>query len=261
MKRAVLILAWMVLLAVSQPSVMAAAQTDGGLVTWVVYYRVAPKDTDTFVDLVRSYYGRTLDAEMASGNVVGWGVADKTNDDDGATHLAWIGYPSWSAMQEVGERLETEFTEMDANRKAHFDRTFDEIVESMDESVYQGIVRRTDLDAPTPKFLVIGEYRARPGKAAEGTALYTEYGQPIYEQLLAEGHVTGYGLSVPALHERGLTHVTWFAIDGLGRMDAVSRAFAGLESREFAERRLAAFDPAGHHDNLWYILHLGGLEE
>ncbi len=239
----------------------ATAQDTAPWTTWVFLYKAKPDKGDQLVDLIKTHFGKEIESQIAAGTILGWGIASRSNYDGGYTHVEWVSHPNWTAMASSEESFEGAWEAMEKAEKEAIRRSFDEVLEERPHNrVIRTVVRRAEGWDRPPKYLVMGEYRARPGKWSAGTALYKEF-VPIYEKLADDGEITGYGMAVPALHDKGgWSHWTWIALERLAGMDAVDAALSDYVTEEFDARRAEIFDPAGHHDQLWRILHLSGPE-
>ena len=83
--------------------------------------------------------------------------------------------------------------------------------------------------------------------------------QPIADKLIEDGVISGYGLSTEELHgDHGFTHRSYFAIPGLASIDAIQAAFAAAGGPGIQAWTEAVFEPDGHSDVLFMVLHAGG---
>ena len=112
----------------------------------------------------------------------------------------------------------------------------------------------------TPKYSRIGYYKATPGNGGKLTAIYKEHLQPVYENLLADGTITSFGLSTQEIHGVGdWTHIGWYTMSNLGSIDTVQQA---VDAAAFTEEMGAEIGPmmdrSAHWDQVLLIAHLGG---
>ena len=99
----------------------------------------------------------------------------------------------------------------------------------------------------------------KPGKGDEWEDLWKTYTKPIYDKLVADGSIFGFGVDTEYIHtEDPGWRAIWVVTTGLGAFDKVDAAFrAAFEARSEAEREAigARFrsltEPSEHRDGLW----------
>jgi hypothetical protein len=246
------------LLLLAAPAPPAAA-ADGPL-AWVILDTLKPGKGADYVRLITENYGPTLDRMQAEGKILGWGIAEKSNADGGYTHAGWVVYPDWTAYAAVEDAFGAAFANATAEDQAKITAGFVDATEPHAHQMryLRGVVFQFAADGPPPRYLITGDWFARPGKEAAARAVFDQ-ARPILDRLLAEGALTGFGLYEQELHDGGSSHVTWFTCADLSAMDKFNAAFAAAgDNGQIAEQMAAAFDMSAHRDSLWQIRHLGG---
>ncbi len=238
---------------------LPAAAADGPI-AWVILDTLKPGKSADYVRLITENYGPTLDAMQAEGKILGWGIAEKANSDGGYNHAGWVVYPNWAAYQAVENAFGAAFAGVSAEDQAKITAGFVDATEPHAHQIryLRSVALELAADGPPARYLMTGDWHARPGKEAEVGAFFA-HARPILDRLLAEGAITGFGLYEPELHDGGSSHVTWFTCADLGAMDKVHAAFAAAEAEGSMDEQIGAlFDMSAHRDSLWQIRHTGG---
>lgn len=68
------------------------------------------------------------------------------------------------------------------------------------------------------------DYTVRPGKEADFLNLVKAIGQPVRDQLVADGVVEAWGLEVPLLRTGGATHTVWYSVRDMAGVEKVQNA-------------------------------------
>jgi len=111
-----------------------------------------------------------------------------------------------------------------------------------------------------PRYIYVSYYTARPGQ--DLTAYYKKHASPIYDKLLADGTITGYGMYTQELHgEPGWTHLSWYTTADLGAIDSVGTAFEASFTEEMMSEAMEVMDWSAHKDQVLLIVHLGAMPQ
>ena len=235
----------------------ALATAQEGTVSWIYMYKVKRGQGSELVELVKTHYGADIEAQIDAGNVTNWGIASKSNYDGGYTHIEWLTHPSWAALAASEAAWETAWKAKSRAEKDAEERGFTAVLaERTVNRVAAGVVRAAgDSDTP-PKYLVMGEFQALPGKASAGTRLYKELAQPVWAKLAADGAIGAYGMAVPAMHDGGWSHWTWYTLVDMSSMAAVQEALGAFANDETDRQIAEIFDMSAHRDTIYSIEHL-----
>jgi hypothetical protein len=234
------------LLAVLLSCVSSAAQQakPQPLIFWYVY-TLQPGKEDEFLDLVKTVGQPVRDKLMADGVVTAWGVqASMLRVPGEGTHWIWYAVDDWSGIEKVDAAMRAQIAKMSsgdsgaaAGKKggkptgsvndrlkeiADMSKTHDyvtrELVSNESQTLPAGIL-------PFTRYAFV---KVKPGKGGEYRKAWEKYNKPVYDKLLADGVITGYGLDVEDVRTSGeFTHFTWADTKDLAAMDKVRNAFLG----------------------------------
>jgi hypothetical protein len=80
--------------------------------------------------------------------------------------------------------------------------------------------------------------KVRPGKGGDYRAAWEKYYKPVYDKLVADGSILGYGLSVVEVKSAGeFTHFVWVNAKDLAGYDKARAAFVADRQRRTEEER------------------------
>lgn len=251
-------------LAVVASLVTAPAAEAQETVSWIAFEKTKPGKSRDLIGMTLKEDAPMYDELMKNGTLMAWGIAIPIHHrpDDDWNYVLWATMSDWSKVGGLQAGFEKSFAsrtpeQMAAMQQAFMDAT---VAGSHHDWVVNGLVYRVSPTAPAPRYLYVGFHQALPGKDGAVTDFYTKHVAPIYEKLMAEGVISGYGLDVQALHgEPGWSHYGWYTMADLGAMDTVSKALeSGLGEARMAEAA-AIMDRAKHSDRLMLIVHMGGM--
>jgi len=257
------VLAFAVLAVVASLPLAPAAEAQE-TVSWIAFEKTKPGKSRDLIGAVLEEDAPMYDELMKNGTLMAWGIAIPIHHrpDDDWNYVLWTTMSDWSKVGGLQAGFEKKFAgmtpeKMMENQKAYQEAT---VEGSHHDWVVQGLVYRVSETAPAPRYLYVGFHQALPGKDGAVTEFYTKYVAPIYEKLLAEGVISGYGLDVQALHgEPGWSHYGWYTMADLGAMDTVAKALeSGLGEAQMAEA-MTLMDRSAHSDRLMLIVHVGGM--
>jgi hypothetical protein len=251
-------------LAVVASLVTAPAAEAQETVSWIAFEKTKPGKSRDLIGMTLKEDAPMYDELMKNGTLMAWGIAIPIHHrpDDDWNYVLWATMSDWSKVGGLQAGFEKSFAsrtpeQMAAMQQAFMDAT---VAGSHHDWVVNGLVYRVSPTAPAPRYLYVGFHQALPGKDGAVTDFYTKHVAPIYEKLMAEGVISGYGLDVQALHgEPGWSHYGWYTMADLGAMDTVAKALeSGLGEARMAEAA-AIMDRAKHADRLMLIVHMGGM--
>jgi hypothetical protein len=85
--------------------------------------------------------------------------------------------------------------------------------------------------------------KVRPGRGGDYRKAWEKYNKPIYDKLMADGVILGYGLAVEEVRTSGeFTHFTWMDTKDLAGMDKLRAAFMADRTRRSQEEQDAIAD-------------------
>jgi hypothetical protein len=243
---------------------LASAQEEPGPISWLSFETTKSGKSRDLIGATIKEDGPMYDELLANGTLTSWGIAIPITH----TPKAHMNYMLWATMDgwaRVGE-LEAGFMKLFASRTpeqmAEGQKLYQESVEKnshLDWIIRHVVYQQGSLEVP-PKYFRIGYYKATSGNEGKITAAYKEHFQPIYQQLLDDGVITSFGLSVQEIHGVGdWTHIGWYTMADLGAIDRVQAATANALSEEEGAKIGPMMDSSAHWDQVLLIVHLGGM--
>lgn len=223
-------------------------------ITLVTYYDAKDRDGNGLVEHMKKYgIDDILNAEMEAGNVVNWGLGNRTLDGPEYSHIAWVTYPTWSAWEATTEAFDAHFEAL-GEEGEDSQKTLQELLNGMDEMVIHHLQVNVNEEVK-PEFLMVSVFRAREEMGESAIEWLTA--PSSIEQLIADGTVAGAGVFTQRTFHTNpeWTHGNWLTFSGLDKLDAIEEAWEADATEEAAAARAEIFDPAGHHDELYWIVH------
>lgn len=188
---------------------------------------------------------------------------------DGFTHVEWVTFRDWAGIEAFIQAFfaaqAAKTPEQMASEEAAWQAA------TVHGSHWDSIFRHVDFhtagaEGPRPQYLSLSYYRARPGEESKVADLYGRAVAPVFQELMAEGVVGGYGLAVEELHsDPSWTHMGWSSMSSLASQDTIDAAFAAAdaarsedETKEIESSTRELFEPGSHWDRILVNVHLGG---
>jgi hypothetical protein len=238
-------------------SAVAQQMPEQPLTLWYVY-TVRPGQEAEFMKLVNAVGAPVRDKLMTEGAVIGWGIDTPIlRNPEGSTHWIWVSIPNWAALEKVNKAMAAQFAKIAAddaaaaedarkrNRPAgkDFTQRVNEIVDTSKTRDYltRDLVFGGATTPPPAGTLPITRYnfaKVHAGMAGNYREAWEKYSKPVYDKLVSEGVVLGYGLSVEELKtDDDFTHFIWVVVKNLGDFDKVRDAFRADRGRRSQEER------------------------
>jgi len=224
------------------------------LIFWYVY-TIQPGKEDEFLDLVKTVGQPVRDKLMAEGVVQAWGVqAAMLRAPGTGTHWIWYEVADWSGIEKVDGAMRAQIAKIGAGdsggasgKKATkpAGSVNDRLREIADMSKVHDYVTRTlvtnELPNSPPGVLPFTRYnfvKVKPGKGGDYRRAWEKYNKPVFDRLIADGVILGYGLEVEEVKTSGdFTHFIWIDTKDLAAMDKFRAAFiADREHRSQEEQ-------------------------
>jgi hypothetical protein len=232
------------LLAILLSCISSAAQQakPQPLIFWYVY-TIQPGKEDEFVDLVKTVGQPVRDKLMADGVVQAWGVqASMLRVPGNGTHWIWYIVSDWSGIEKVDTAMRAQIAKFSPNDSAATAgkkgqkpaaSVNDRLREMADMSKTHDYVTRelvSNESSTTPAGVLpytrYGFVKVKPGKGGDYRKAWEKYNKPVYDKLIADGVILGYGLDVEEVRTSGeFTHFTWVDTKDLAGMDKLRAAF------------------------------------
>jgi len=236
------------LLVVAAPAF--AQQPPAQPLTFYYDYTVKPGKEAAFLELVKTVGQPVRDKLMADGVVLAWGIDVPLLTVPGtATHSIWYSVADYAGVQKVDDAMRAQRKKLaddEAARKvARGATTEDRVIDVFDVSKSHFYLTRDLVSAVTPAppagVLPYTRYnfvKVHPGKGADYRAAWEKYNKPVFDKLLADGVILGYGLAVEEVKTAGeFTHFVWYAAKDMAAFDKQRSAFMADRNRRSQEER------------------------
>jgi hypothetical protein len=144
------------------------------MITWIRYYRAQPDRDAELAPLLRPAADPVLGTLSAEGKVRGWGIgAPLSQNDDWWTHLAWIDFANWGAVDGFVDTL---------------------VGAQLPAAVARDVFLRhtVEPDAPStvrPRYVAMHMHWIKRGHEDDALALFHEWARPLFVELAAAGKV------------------------------------------------------------------------
>jgi hypothetical protein len=250
-KRLLFCLLAMLLSCISSAAQQAKPQP---LIFWYVY-TIQPGKEDEFMDLVKTVGQPVRDKLMADGVVLAWGVeASMLRVPGEGTHWIWYAVNDWSGIEKVDAAMRAQIAKMSssdssasAGKKGQkpAPSVNDRLREIADMSKTHDYVTRDLVSNESPTapagvlpFTRFAFVKVKPGKGGDYRRAWEKYNKPVYDKLVADGVILGYGLDVEEVRTNGeFTHFIWADMKDLAAMDKLRAAFIADRERRTQEEQ------------------------
>jgi hypothetical protein len=180
-----------------------------------------------------------LDKLMANGTILGYGAYETfVHELDGPTHGTW-----WTANSIANlDKARVELLKLAPSQAQLQAKHRDYLLRS--------VIHKGSSVKPGSGFLVVAYYSALPGKGQEWRALWEKYQKPVFDELVANGTITQYGLDVEQVHTSDPNgRYLWYTTSGADGVDKVGAAQnAANEKRTEQERQTITLQLAAVSD-------------
>ena len=238
-------------------AVSVAAQQAGEPVSYLAEFKVKPGQESTFVDLVKKYDKPVFDKLQADGAVLAWGLDTRViHREDGTTHVLWWVTKDYAGMDAVFAALRQINPPAADQEKLRAATDLSKHHDHLNRTILMN-VREEEPSAPL--YTSWSFVKVDAGKSGEWRKLFEKYNKPVFDKLVPDGTIFGYGIDVEEFHtdDPGWRAV-WVLTTSLGAFDKIDAAFAAdrqarsEEERESIGRQFRDITtPGEHRDSLW----------
>ena len=199
--------------------------------TWVGMDTVKPGTGMQYPALFAKYNKPLLDQMVADGIALGWGLGYELAGPGGFNYVVWVTMPGWAGMGAVEAAFDARYEGLSEEEQETMIAEWMAVMEPGEEK-YQ-LLRHTVFNANPDariKYLRLSNFTVKPGYDSEVSKMYKSFMVPVYDQLLKEGAIAGYGLIEQAIHsDSSFTHEAWITFAELADLEKVEKAFMGAE--------------------------------
>ena len=233
----------------------AAQQAQPQPLTFWYVYTITPGKEDEFMDIVKTVGQPVRDKLMADGVVLAWGVqASMLRVPGNGTHWIWYVVSDWSGIEKVDAAMRAQIAKLSSNdsmtstakkgQKPAASVT-DRLREVTDLSKAHDYITRglVSKEAPTTPAGVLPYTRynfikVKAGKGADYRKAWDKYNKPVFDKLVDDGVLLGYGMDVEEVRTNGdFTHFVWMDTKDLAAMDKLRAAFLADRDRRTQEEQ------------------------
>ena len=216
--------------------------------TFYYDYTVVPGKEGEFMKLVQTVGAPVRDKLLADGVIQAWGIETPVlRYPGGTTNLIWFSVANWDGVEKVLNGMEAQLAKLAADEaKSNVKPTTAERTRSTFDmpKTRDWLVRDIVTGfgpQPPAGVLPVTRYnfvKVKAGKGAEYRATWEKYNKPVLDQLVKDGALLAYGMSVEEVRTDGdFTHFVWMAAANMAGLDKVATAFnADRARRPEAER-------------------------
>ena len=216
--------------------------------TFYYDYTVVPGKEDEFMNLIKTVGAPVRDKLLADGVILAWGMETPVlRYPGGTTHLIWFSVANWDGVEKVLNGMEAQLAKLAADEAKSNTKptTADRMRATFDMPKTRDWLARDVVTGfgppPATGVLPVTRYnfvKVKPGKAAEYRATWEKYNKPVFDQLVKDGVLLAYGMSVEEVKTDGdFTHFIWMAAANMAGLDKMGAAFnADRARRTDAER-------------------------
>jgi len=238
---------------------LAAAQEGPMPLTWVGMVKVKPGANPLFEKAFEKYDKPLFDQLVADGKAASWGFGYELAGPGGYDYVMWITMSGWAGMGDVEAAFDARYEGL---TEEELGAMMEEWVAAVDPGSQQiQLLRHTVFQANPDadyNYLRIGAYTFKPGHEGDVVKMYKSFMVPIYDKLLENGVISGYGMAEQAVHsDSSFTHEAWITFANLADLENYEKAFmeadAEVSKGDGVARKLAFMKMVqqdGHIDRL-----------
>lgn len=232
---------------------------------WINFVKARPGQGDALTQLMIEEDAKTFDPLVASGAAGNWGIAVPIVHDghDAYSHVEWVSFNGWAGADAFMKTFQEQQASISESDMKAMNARWEQAVEpgSHADLITRSIHAKGTGEPPT--YINLGYHKAMPGKYRDLGELFKEVGNPVFDKLVADGKVIGYGLEGIEVHRgQGWDYMTWYTSKDLASRDAVDAGFDAAwaarskeESKALSDRFLEDRDMSGHSDQILLVVH------
>ena len=201
---------------------LPAMAQEAPVYTYVAHWNVPRAQWAEFTAFGEESVRPVLERLLANGTIVSWGISTTVvHEENGTTHEVW-----WAASSIAGiERAREELVKVSPSAVVPDAKHHDHLLQSL---IHRGSTTDT-----TSGYLYISLYKVQPGRGRAWRAVWEKYFKPTYDELLANGTILAYAVSVQYVHtDDPRTRIVWYVVPSADAEDKVNAAFTAVFEKE-----------------------------
>lgn len=219
-------------------------EDDGPVYTRIASWAVKRAQWDAFVEDYKAHELKVLQKLFDDGVVIEFGLDTETlHGSEGWTHFTWYSTRSMADMARVDQAWESYMDSMSKPDKQQVDENFASMIEKHEDYLSRGVVAHYSDSTADGSYYYSWSVKVNPGSGDEFRAYYDEYNGKAMKQLMDDGVLISYGLSVQEIATAAPGRRTvWAQLADLAAYDKLSatmRASWGEMSDEQSRARWA----------------------
>ncbi len=190
--------------------------------TYVAHWNVPRAQWAEFTAFGEESVRPVLERILANGTIVSWGISTTVvHEQNGTTHEVW-----WAASSIAGiERAREELVKVSPSAVVPGAKHHDHLLQSL---IHRGSTTDT-----TSGYLYISVYKVQPGRGQAWRALWEKYFKATCDELLANGTLLAYEVSVQYIHtDDPRTRIIWYVLPSADAEDKMNAAFTAVFEKE-----------------------------
>ena len=209
---------------------LPAMAQEAPVYTYVAHWNVPRAQWAEFTAFGEESVRPVLERILANGTIVSWGISTTVvHEENGTTHEVW-----WAASSIAGiERAREELVKVSPSAVVPGAKHHDHLLQSL---IHRGSTTDT-----TSGYLYISVYKVQPGRGQAWRALWEKYFKAMCDELLANGTLLAYTVSVQYIHtDDPRTRIISYVLPSADAEDKMNAAFTAVFEKE-APAIFAAF--------------------
>ncbi|MDH3255577.1 MAG: hypothetical protein OEM62_11335 [Acidobacteriota bacterium] len=202
------------------------AEDDGPVYTRVASWAVNRAQWDAFVEDYKAHDMKVMQELFDNGVVVEFGLDTETlHGSDGWTHHSWYSTRSMADMARVDAAWESYLNAMTPSDKQQVNANFASMIDKHEDSLSRGVVAHYSDSNADGSYYYSWSVKVNPGSGDDFRTYFDEYNGKVMKQLMGDGALISYGLSVQEISTVTPGRRTvWAQLPDLAAYDKLSAA-------------------------------------
>lgn len=201
---------------------LPAMAQEAPVYTYLAHWNVPRAQWAEFTAFGEESVRPVLERLLADGTIVAWGsTVAVVHEQGGTTHEVY-----WAASSIAGiERAREELAKVSPSAVVPGAKHHDHLLQSL---IHRGSTTDT-----TTGYLYVNIAKVRPGRGQAWRALWEKYFKPTYDELLANGTILAYEVSIQYVHtEDPRYRYVWYIAPSAEAVDKVNEAYTAVFEKE-----------------------------